>query len=185
MRCARSYFAVCMLAALAGCGDDDPPTAPDATQALAYFDVAAGVGGRVVTDAATLLLVVGPDPGGFTIFEVALTEQDAGTTIPIGPGDHPDFGQAVALLTNGENDEVALWRTLVDGATAITTSFEADAFSGGALGGQEPDFAGAEITGIALELDSVTILSPGDDPNGDGLWTFATIEGRIVVMGRP
>lgn len=185
MRCARSLFAVCMLTALAGCGDDDSPAAPDATRALAYFDVAAGVGGPVVTDAATLSLVVGPESEAFTIFDVTLTEQDAGTTTAIGSDENPDFGQAVALLTNGENDEIALWRTLVGGGAAITGSLEADAFSGGALSGQEPDFAGAEITGITLELGSVTIRSPGDDRNGDGFWTSAFIEGRIVVMGLP
>lgn len=183
-----SIISLVCLACLAGCGDDDSPAgpdAPDAAEPLAYFDVAAGVGGRVVADAATLALYVGPDGADFAIFEATLTADDMGTTMSLGPDDSAGFDEAVALLTNGVNDEVALWRTVVGGSTAITGSFEADAFSGGALDGQGPDFAGAEITGISLELDSVSIQSPGDDPNGDGLWTSAFIEGRIVVMGRP
>lgn len=186
-----SLIVLACLASLAGCGEDDSPAAPDdpdtsdAPEPLAYFDVASGVGGRVVTDAATLAVYVGPDGADFALFEVTLTGEDAGTTMSLGPDDSAGFDEAVALLTNGVNDEVALWRTVVGGSTAITGSFEEVAFSGGALDGQEPDFAGAEITGISLELDSVSIQSPGDDPNGDGLWTYAFIEGRIVVMGRP
>lgn len=185
MRNVWPYASIIVLAFLAGCGDDDSPTAPDAPQPLAYFEVAAGVGGRVVTDAATLSLFVGPDGADFAIFDVTLSGDDAGTTMSLGPDGNSDFDEAVALLTNGVNDEVALWRTLVGGGAAITGSFETDAFSGGALDGQEPDFVGAEITSISLELDSVSIQSPGNDPNGDGLWTDAFFEGRIVVMGRP
>ncbi len=184
MRNAWSYASIFVLACLAGCSDDDSPVTPDAPQPLAYYDVAAGVASRVVSDTAGLSLFVGPDGGDFALFEVTLTGEDAGTTISLGPDDSAGFAEAVALLTNGVDDQVALWRTLSDGSAAITGSLESIEFSGGALEGQEPDFAGAEITGISLELVSVTIQSPGDDPNGDGLWTSADIEGRIIVMGR-
>ena len=185
MRNFWSYASIIVLACLAGCADDDSPAAPDASQPLAYFQVAAGVASRVVSDTAGLSLFVGPDGADFALFEVTLTGDDAGTTMSLGPEDSADFAEAVALLTNGVDDEVALWRILSDGSAAITGSLESIEFSGGALEGQEPDLAGAEITGISLELDTVSIQSPGDDPNGDGLWTSAFIEGRIVVMGRP
>ena len=178
---ASILFLAC-LACLAGCGEDDPIAGPEAPQPLAYFDVATGVGGRTVSATATLSLFVGPD---HELFEVVLTGDDAGTTLTLGPDDGAGFAEAVALLTNGVDDEVDLWRALSDGTTSITGDLESTAFSGGALDGQEPDFAGAEITGISLELDSVSIQSPGKDPNGDGLWTDAFIEGRIVVLGRP
>lgn len=180
-----SIILLACLACLAGCGEDDPIAGPDAPQPLASFDFASGVGGRAVSATATLSLYVGPDGADFALFEVVLTGDDTGATLSLGPDDGAGFDEAVALLTNGVDDEVALWRALSDGTTSITGNLESIAFSGGALEGREPDFAGAEITGISLELTGVSIQSPGNDPNGDGLWTDAFIEGRIVIMGRP
>lgn len=183
----RVLATLIVVLAAAGCGDDDPPAAPAAPEPepLAYFDFASGAGGRIVADTASLSLVVGPDGAGFALFSEILTEADAGRTIAIGPDDHADFAQAVQLLTNGVNDEVALRRAPVGGWDAVTTSDEATSFTGGALADQEPDFAGAEITGFSLVLSAVSIASPGRNPNDDGLWTDVMIQGQVVILGHP
>ena len=191
MRRARflaTLFLLPLLAPFAGCGDDDPaaPPAPAPTpEALAYFSFNAGVGSPNVADAASVSFHVGPDGADFALFDVTVTNADAGRTIAIDPGEHPEFAQAVLLLTNGTNDGVAFRRAPLGGASAITRSDEETSFAGGVLADQEPDFAGAEVTGISLVLDAISIDSPGRDPNGNGQWTDVTVQGQIVVLGHP
>jgi len=93
-----------------------------------------------------------------------------------GDGDSPAAPSVPEPLAYFEFASGAGGRIVADAATA---------FSGGALADQEPDFAGAEITGIALELGAVSITSPGRDPNDDGLWTDVMIQGQVVILGHP
>jgi hypothetical protein len=103
----------------------------------------------------------------------------------LGPEGNADFDQAVALLTNGENDETSFSRGILGGSAAITGGNEVGFFYGGILADGTPDLAGAEVTGVRVVLDTVVIDSPGGDPNDDGIWTDVWIEGRVVLIGHP
>ena len=46
-----------------------------------------------------------------------------------------------------------------------------------------PDLIGYSISRIELHLDELTVDSPGDDPNGDGIWTDYSDEVTITFHG--
>jgi hypothetical protein len=78
-----------------------------------------------------------------------LTNSDVGQTIYRDATD-PQFAAFVANLTSG--------------------STESGIF-GGVLGGNGIDLAGFQIDKVGLRVDSLSIVSPGSNPNGDGQWT--------------
>jgi PEP-CTERM motif len=47
------------------------------------------------------------------------------------------------------------------------------------------DLQGFQIGSIGLHVDSLTISSPGSNPNGDGIWTDVFFEGTVTVYAVP
>jgi hypothetical protein len=102
-----------------------------------------------------------------------LTNSDVGQTIYRDDTD-PQFAAFVANLTNGiDNDLVFNSAGSGSGAT------ESGIF-GGVIGGNGIDLAGFQIDKIGLRVDSLSIVSPGSDPNEDGQWT--TTSGQISFL---
>lgn len=146
------------------------------------------VGARTV--ASSVDLVIGacafdagfclPGPAMATIFAGTLTEDDVGRTIAITSTTTPDFAAVAGYLTNGVSDQVAISMSVPGAAGAIGVGPEATSFTPicGAV-----DFAGCTITGFALEIEELTIASPGEDPYGDGIWTEFTLRFTLRVLG--
>ena len=93
-----------------------------------------------------------------------LTNSDVGQTIYRDATD-PQFAAFVANLTNGI-DNTLVFNT----SNAGSGSTESGIF-GGVLGGNGVDLAGFQIDKVGLRVDSLSIVSPGSNPNGDGQWT--------------
>jgi hypothetical protein len=57
-------------------------------------------------------------------------------------------------------------------------------FNIGRAGG-EPDFVGYEITALRWSVDLANFDTPGQDINGNGIWTDFNVRIKIDVEGRP
>lgn len=108
---------------------------------------------------------------------------DIGSTYHLTSDNAPSFNDCTSMLTNGINDEVVMVSTIVPGGGSFTSGSESEKFV--KIGFDADDFAGYEIQSIALKLNSMTIVSPGSNPNGDGLWTDFTINADLQVHGVP
>lgn len=108
---------------------------------------------------------------------------DIGSTFHLTSGNAPSFNDCVSMLTNGIDEEVYMVSTIVIGGGSFTSGSESEKFV--KIGFDADDFAGYEIQSIALKLNSMTIVSPGSNPNGDGQWTDFTINADLQVHGVP
>ena len=61
---------------------------------------------------------------------------------------------------------------------------EAD-FLGASVGPNGIDLQGYVIDRIGFRLDSLTLSTPGTDPNGNGQWTDFALSGAVLFEGRP
>ena len=93
-----------------------------------------------------------------------LTNSDVGQTIYRDDTD-PQFAAFVANLTNGIDNTIVF-----NSSSGGSGSSESGIF-GGVLGGNGIDLAGFQIDKVGLRVDSLSIVSPGSDPNGNGEWT--------------
>lgn len=117
-------------------------------------------------------------PQDFTLFEdLSFTSADSGKILSATASNDPDFNNIVTRLTNGIKDDVFFYTTIDSGFAGTTTS-EANAFSLRTV-----DFKKFEINSIDLVISSLTIVSPGEDPNGDGIWTDSIYDVEIVING--
>jgi len=108
------------------------------------------------------------------ILTVPISTADIGSTVLI--DDKSTLDALGAYFTNGINDTIQL-SVQVGGSGGGEFESESSAF------GTAPDFAGYTITGIGFAINSLTIDSPGSDPNNDGVWTDYTYDIDFEVYG--
>jgi hypothetical protein len=106
----------------------------------------------------------------------SLSNADVGQTIYRDAAD-PQFAAFVANLTNGI-DNFCVFST----AGSSSASNESGIF-GGVLGGNGIDLAGFQIDKVGLRVDSLAIVSPGSNPNGDGQWTDTSGQISFLFAG--
>ena len=113
----------------------------------------------------------------------AMTAASAGTTIWADTS-RGGFDMVVTELTDAAADNL--------GYQAATPTFLAGpgwflqpepSFFAGRTGLGGIDLAGYAIHSIGFRVDSVRIASPGEDPNGDGVWTDFGVTGAFVFKG--
>ncbi|MFQ5511665.1 MAG: hypothetical protein ACE5EO_07435 [Candidatus Krumholzibacteriia bacterium] len=195
---------VCALVAplFAGCGDDAPLSPAVAPQPLARLPVSTSGGSIGITDSVLIRFSISATPfaagsgsAGDTaapileFVNIRISNADNGKTRAVGPSNTPDFATAVGVLTNGVDDFAQLILAFTPAGQPppppMMGSAESAYINGGLLGNYDPDFKGAEITGVSVVVRDVQIASPGRDPNGDGNWTDVTLDANLVIMGRP
>jgi len=101
----------------------------------------------------------------------------------------PGFADFAAGITNGQDNSIEQWvGSPVLNASGITGSDGSTDLESHLLAGQTGfggvDLAGYTINAIGLRVDQFMIESPGENPNGDGIWTDWSIQGAYVVQGR-
>ena len=106
---------------------------------------------------------------------------DAGRELAATAATDADFLRVVATLTNGQEDTV-VYRFAGAGGSSVGTPESNLIESVQGPGGT--DLAGFEIALITFEITSLSIVSPGRDPNGDGNWTDHDLQGVIRIWGR-
>ena len=137
--------------------------------------VAKGVPGSFGTDqiltSAHAGLWVGT-PG--VLSEHGFVPAEVGQSFPMANG---DLAGVIANLTNGNNDN--LW----PGMEFRTYFFSESTWFSDVAGGNGTDLAGFRIDSITATLNSLSLNSPGSDPQGDGNWTDVTYNYTLRIYG--
>jgi hypothetical protein len=89
----------------------------------------------------------------------------------------PNFATFVQFITNGLPDVIA--RSIPAGTHADLEP----TFLGAQVGPNGIDLAGYDIRQIGFRVDGLSLVSPGQDPNGDGIWTDISVEGVFLFAG--
>jgi hypothetical protein len=90
----------------------------------------------------------------------------------------PNFSLTVNFLENGTNGFFEAGLDSSTGIGGLTSISEAQLFPG--LNGETLPQAGYQIQSFSFQIDSLSIQSPGSNPNGDGIWT--DMSGQVSLM---
>lgn len=110
----------------------------------------------------------------------SVTPADVGRTFTATQDNDPNFNDFAALLTDGRLDRVTL--SFGSGSLGISGLFLTKS---GRLFGGNPDLVGNTINSVTLQINSLTLNTPGTNPNGDGIWTDYSFNGTVIVDGQP
>jgi len=107
--------------------------------------------------------------------------QPTWATFVLDANNEADFLDAKVSLENGLFNAVVFGDGL--GFTFVTV--ESVFFNPLPVGNNGVDFQGFSIGSIALTVDNLTLVSPGTNPNGNGIWTDILFRGTISVYAVP
>jgi len=110
----------------------------------------------------------------------SITPADVGRTFTATEANDSNFNNFAALLTNGKLNKV----TLALGAGTLGNS-ELSLTKVGDSFGQNVSLFGIAIDSISLQINSLTLNTPGTDLNGNGAWTDYSFTGTAVIDGEP
>lgn len=171
------FACIAALGLLSGCGDDDcSPCAPIPDQPLAQYSEY--VGGSIYASHDSIRLICSYSATTDTLYDVFIDASDDGTTIEIDGSNNPDFDEAVAILTNGEDEDMHFWVYWPYSTGSGTPGTESEFLNGGFSHEWYPDLAGAEVTRILLHIDYFSI-------DNQGTYTEFDLYYSVVFMGRP
>jgi len=106
-----------------------------------------------------------PEDTNFLFAGIYFGTSDVGRTFTIASqADDPNFNYVVNALTDGIDQNFEVSMEYGGGYNAL----ESQLFAGIGTG---PDLIGYQIQSFTLTIDSLTLLSPGSNPNGNGIWT--------------
>ncbi len=156
--------------------------------------ISMGGGANVVVSQVDHQICVNPPPAFVCLPSwTGISVADEGTTLWVdatSPTDVNDFEftpgvtsfeDFVGYITNGDPDWIV--SGLMMGGGAGGAGEPEATFFDGAAGPSGVDLAGYVIDRIGFRVDSISIDSPGTDPNGDGVWTDASLSGTYVFEG--
>lgn len=170
---------VTVLGFLCSCSDDDcSPCAPCPVyeQPLAiFYDF---TGGGIWASYDSVRLVCSYSATTDTLYAVFIDAADDGTTITIDESNNPDFNEAVAILTNGQDDDMHFWSLWPSGEGSGAPGTESYFLNGGLTNEWYPDLAGAEVTKILLHIDHFEI-------DNQVTYTEYEVRYRVVFVGYP
>jgi len=181
----RSVWRSLVLAAVAaldsgGCREStDPSVSPILSNVQVKY---AGGSAEIFTSLRFSLSMAGsgPDTGAtprYAVFETtAIRDGDEGTVLVARPDNDPDFTHLAALLSDGIDEQVTTGTGVGSSAPRESLFFAGKSVTG-------PDFAGYIVDSIEFRIDSVSITTPGSNPNGNGFWTDYDLVGRLVLLG--
>jgi hypothetical protein len=131
--------------------------------------------------------VTGRSRGGSTpatgapLFQgTSITPDDVGRTFTVSEATDANFKDFTANLTDGKPEKI----TLSFGSGEVRGSELSISKSGNLFGGQ-PDLKVNTIDSIDFRVNSLTLDTPGTNPNGDGVWTNYSFDGTVSVNGQP
>jgi hypothetical protein len=154
--------------------------APDKVLAEVPFGTSLGTHAIVTSGNVELCggLPEGCNPNLSNIF-APITSASVGTTIWL-DGSAPHFAALSDLITNGVSDPFSVMFNA--GAGSGKATFE-PGFFGGQVGPNGVDLGGFVIHRIGFRVDQASLVSPGSDAAGDGIWTDASVQGAFLFEG--
>jgi len=119
-------------------------------------------------------------PGHCSDTPLRFSPGEVGTTV-WADASTPNFDLLAQRLINGVLGEIGLEVGVAGGGGGPGGS--ESAMLGDQVGPNGIDLAGYTINRIGFRLDALTFDSPGEDANGDGIWTDYTIRGVFLFEG--
>ena len=113
-----------------------------------------------------------------------VTPSDVGKTFTQSAVTSPDFDFFSSMLTSGTDDILYVQLRFPNGSSAGTgapESYWLNKF----IQTETVDFYGWQVTEINLTVNSLTIDTPGSNPNGDGIWTDCVYDVTFSIYGIP
>jgi sugar lactone lactonase YvrE len=163
---------------------------PSTPGLLATAHLAGSAGGAVITNSFHLTVGFENPPPGSEPLQAPLFDNltfyngDVGHTFTVGPGDDPAFAPFVAMLTDGLPNSLCYDMESAGGSMGCADP-EARFFIGLPPGNNGSDLAGFNIDHVSLRFDAIDIVSPGQNPRGDGIWTDCSFSAAFCVYGWP
>ncbi len=143
-----------------------------------------GGGTAQITNRLSLWIEIGSPPA--RLFEdIYVQASDAGHTFTIGPGDDADFAAFAARLTDGQTSVLSYGVNVGNSSASRSPFSELELFTVLPPGNNGVDLGGFVIDHFALRFDTLGIVSPGSDPNRDGVWTDFSPSATFSVYGQP
>ena len=118
---------------------------------------------------------------GAPLFQgTSITTADVGRTFTVTEATDANFKDFAANLTDGKPEKI----TFSLGSGEVRGA-ELSISKSGALFNGNPDLKGNTINSIDFRINSLTLDTPGTNPNGDGVWTNYSFDGTLSVNGQP
>ena len=159
-------------------------------ETIGMAEITQGGGGAIVYNGLEVNIMFGGDymhsPGPKLFEGIIFTPADVGKTVTVTEATDPEFNAVAAVLTNGVNDPLYFQAVgHPGGGGPFDERTEAFSFFGDGSGASGIDFMGFTIHCISLGINSLTLNTPGQDPNRDGIWTDYSINYSLLVKGVP
>ncbi|NIT60734.1 MAG: PEP-CTERM sorting domain-containing protein [Aliifodinibius sp.] len=113
-----------------------------------------------------------------------VTPSDVGETFTQSPVTSPNFDFFASLLTSGTDDILCIQIYFPDHSYHGRQALESYWFNK-FIQTENVDFYGWQVTEISLTVNSLTIDTPGRNPNGDGIWTDCAYDVTFTIYGIP
>jgi hypothetical protein len=137
-----------------------------------------------ITNSLCLTIDVGPAPA--LLFDGLFVHTgDVGHTFSINQSNDPDFATFVTQVTDGVPDLFGHTLHILNVTLGISPMTELQFFDSLPPGNNGVDLGGFAIDHVSLRFDSLEFVSPGSDPNGDGIWTEGSFSATFSVYGQP
>jgi|GEM_PF-1356153 len=165
---------------------------PDASTPclLATVHLAASISGAVLTNSFNLAIGFEEPSAGLGTLLAPLFDNltfraaDVGRSFNIGPGDDPAFPAFVALLTDGLPYSFCCDLNAA-GGSSLPCFPKPSFYLGLPADNDGGDLDGFDIDHVSLRFDAIDLVSPGQNPRGDGIWTDCSISAAFCVYGWP
>lgn len=153
-------------------------TTAQAQSPLATVNISKGFGARSIINSVNASLGFGTNSSLFDQF--MLTPADVGSKFTLDSSNDPEFAAFALTLQNGLANQIAF---RLGGGTSITS--ESAFFNPLPAGSNGIDFQGFLIGSVSMTVHSLSIDSPGSNPNRDGNWTDISFQATITVNAVP
>ena len=150
---------------------------------IGSMDLTLAGGGSVIFNSFQFELYHGPIFGsGSRLFDLTLFESNVGKTYTVSSG--TDFDGAVAMLTNGIDDDITFNLTIPTNDSWGSISPESYILSfSDSSDPTRVDFSGYNINSMSFTLNRLTFDTPGQNVFGDGIFTDFDFAGSVAFDG--
>jgi hypothetical protein len=156
-------------------------------QPLATIHWSGSGGGFLGIDTGMTFTVSYSDFAGTSLFgNVVWTPGMVGQNLVDVSGSEPGYANFVSLLTDGSNERLGWMSGMTpSGGGAGINGWETNSFLTHPSGWNGIDLHGYTMAGVGLQMNQLSINSPGSNPNHDGNWTDVSWDATLTLYTVP